>query len=304
MLPRPFVLLKHTGLFLCKNAQAQSRTGRNGSKRMNRSGGSEGVLWNRLVRSKTAQPQFTIAPMKGAGTVTLESPDPVDDADTVADVRMRLSKAFDIAEEAWTFSGKPFTFVRPRDPEAILDDTVLSQAYDEMEWTPYWAQAWEASIGLCDFLAGQKLDGKRTMDLGCGLGMTSAVLLEAGATVVAGDNAPPALDFARLNTWPWRERCDVRAIDWRSSSIRPRFDLIVGSDILYDRADIEVLSRFFFDHLVTGGEVLLADPGRLMTGPLLAMLSDLGWSQSTRFWESKLTRYPTRLVTCRPRESD
>ena len=41
-----------------------------------------------------------------------------------------------------------------------------------------------------------------------------------------------------------------------------RFDLIIGSDVLYDRGQPEVLSQFIDQHAQAGAEVLIVDPDR------------------------------------------
>jgi predicted nicotinamide N-methyase len=181
-----------------------------------------------------------------------------------------------------------------------MDDEMLEKTYAEMQWQPDWAQAWEASNGLCEFLAEKDLSGLRVLDLGCGLGITTALLLAAGANVISGDNAPPALEFTKLNTWRWRERCDIRTIDWNKSVIETPFDLIIGSDILYDRADIVPLDRFFRRHLTPGGYVILADPSRAMTREFLDKFAELGWKQTTTMIELKQTKFPSRIVEMRP----
>ena len=105
------------------------------------------------------------------------------------------------------------------------------------------------------------------------------------------DHAPPALEFARLNSWPWRDRTAVTWIDWRTSHLEQTFDLIVGADILYDRHDIPFLRRFWRQHLVDGGEVLLTEPARLMTLDLLPLVRSADWSiQQTAHLSPPLTK--------------
>ena len=59
-----------------------------------------------------------------------------------------------------------------------------------------------------------------------------------------------------------------------------KFDLIIGADILYDRADIPHLDRFWRRHLTRGGRVLLGDPGRSVTTEMLDELAVRGWRRS------------------------
>ena len=88
-------------------------------------------------------------------------------------------------------------------------------------------------------------------------------------------------------------------IDWNKSVIETPFDLIIGSDILYDRADIGRLDRFFRCHLNNDGCVILADPSRAMTRDFLDHFAEMGWKQTTTMIEIQQTRFPSRIVEMR-----
>lgn len=208
----------------------------------------------------------------------------------------KIRENLEIVEESICFGQYRLTYYRPADPEAVLDDETLMSAHDQLDWQPYWAQAWDAGLGMCQYLSTQMLAGKTVLDLGCGVGLTSALLAASGANVVCGDNAPPSLLFAEANTWPWRQRVTVQLIDWHKTRVDCQFDLIVGSDIVYDRAEVTPLNRFFRAHLGAGGEVLLSDPSRPMTREYLAAFQELGWQLVERTIRVADVKQPIRLV--------
>jgi len=188
-----------------------------------------------------------------------------------------LREEFEIKSQKVSIGADEFEFWSLRDPEAMLDAATLEASHEELPWQPYWAQLWDASIGLCHELSDRDLNGCRILDLGCGLGATGAVAASRGARVVAADNAPPALKFVQLNCWPWRERVSIQLLDWNCDQLAQRFDIILGADIIYDRTDIESLNRFWRNHLQADGIVLLSEPTRAMTGNLMKAVADCGW---------------------------
>jgi predicted nicotinamide N-methyase len=143
---------------------------------------------------------------------------------------------------------------------------------------PYWPVAWAAGMGLARHLAGLGLAGQRVLELGCGVGISGLGAAVAGADVVVTDNQPPALRLARMNA----RRNDVplraAAADWRAWPFRERFNLVVGSDVTYEPAAFDALLGVLDLALAPGGEVLLSDPGRLMTATFQQKAIARGWS--------------------------
>jgi len=195
-----------------------------------------------------------------------------------------IQRDYEVVSETVCFGDLRFEIWRVADPDSLLDDQALIESHDELEWHPYWAQAWDAAHGIAWELAERELKGKLVLDLGCGLGITGTVAAARGAVVVMADHAPPALLFAEVNSWPWRERVSILRLDWRMDSFDRRFDLIVGADILYDRKDLPHLDAFWRRHLKHDGTLLLGDPSRAMTREFLDWLAGRGWnmSESTR----------------------
>ncbi len=190
-------------------------------------------------------------------------------------------------------------FYRVAEPESLLSEEVLLASHEQLPWQPYWAESWDTALGVAAELASRNLQGSRVLDLGCGLGLTGTVAAARGAEVVMADYAPPALQFARLNSWPFRQRAEVVRLDWRQDRLPRRFDLIVGSDILYDRNDRPHLDAFWRAHLNPHGCVLLGDPTRALTDELLDWFIDRGWEATQTRRHTSVSQRVIRLVELR-----
>lgn len=107
-----------------------------------------------------------------------------------------------------------------------------------------------------------ELEGKRILELGCGLALASLVIHRRGGDITASDCHPLAAAFLlenlKLNDLPAMK---YQAGNWsRLNPLLTRFDLIIGSDVLYDREQPQVLSQFIELHANPDVEVLIIDP--------------------------------------------
>ncbi len=142
--------------------------------------------------------------------------------------------------------------LRPRDPEALLDE----QAFGEDEFMPYWAELWPAGLALARALP-ERLDGLRVVDLGAGLGVPALAAAARGAEVTAVDWAEEAVSLLRRNAI--RNGVELNAVhaDWRE--LPGSFDLVLAADLLYERRNVEALLQVLPG---LAPVVLLAEPGR------------------------------------------
>jgi predicted nicotinamide N-methyase len=210
-----------------------------------------------------------------------------------------IRRDYEVVIEHLKFGDLAIDFCRVAEPDTMVDDDVLSASHEDLAWQPYWAQAWETAYAIAEELADRELTGCRVLDLGCGLGLTGAVAAAHGAQVVMGDFAPPALRFAEGNSWPWRERVQVLRLDWRKDRLPDAFDLIVGSDILYDRDDLPYLDAFWRAHLKPQGSILLGEPTRSLTREFLAWIRDRRWQMSETTRRISQSDRPIRLIELR-----
>jgi 2-polyprenyl-3-methyl-5-hydroxy-6-metoxy-1,4-benzoquinol methylase len=143
---------------------------------------------------------------------------------------------------------------------------------------PYWCVAWPAGLGLARCLARQDLSGRTVLEVGCGVGISGLGAALAGAAVLVTDNEPASLRLAMMNAR--RNQVPLRAsgADWRAWPVSGRFDRVIGSDVTYEVAAFDALLDVLARTLSPGGEVLLSDPGRLMTGAFLQRAAAAGWA--------------------------
>ena len=126
---------------------------------------------------------------------------------------------------------------------------------------PVWVLTWPGSFALAEYLLNNYcMEGKRVLELGCGSAATGIALERAGATVVCTDHDPLALEMgeynARLNGCRAINMC---LLDWYSPDIKGRFDLIVGSEIVYFEKSFDPLISVLKKHTKPEGMIFLSD---------------------------------------------
>ncbi len=142
---------------------------------------------------------------------------------------------------------------------------------------PLFGVVWPAGIRLAELIATEDLTGKRVLELGCGIGLPSIIASARGANVVASDLHPLAGEFlARNLAVNHLPPVEFIMLDWRE--VYPdlgTFDLVLGSDLLYEPDQPELLSNFVGHHC--SGEMILTDPGRKQVGSYNRMLEKQGF---------------------------
>jgi len=145
------------------------------------------------------------------------------------------------------------------DPNGAAEALGISSA----AW-PIFGVVWESGSVLAEHMASFEVAGKRILEVGCGIALASLVLNQRLADITASDRHPEAGAFlaenVRLNQG--RPIPFVR-VSWTDPpSDLGRFDLIIGSDLLYERAHVLALSDFIEQHAAPTCEVVIVDPGR------------------------------------------
>lgn len=129
---------------------------------------------------------------------------------------------------------------------------------------PLFGQIWPSAQKLADLMQVWELGSRRVLEIGCGLGLASIVIHRRRGDVTASDCHPLAEAFLQAN-FRLNQLSDLKYStgNWeRANPALGEFDLIIGSDVLYERGHPEQLSAFLHLHATPRAEVLIVDPNR------------------------------------------
>lgn len=163
-----------------------------------------------------------------------------------------VTSSVDIAEHT-------FSLVHPRSADDLLDE-----ADDNDDRLPYWAEIWPSARMLSQRILREDGRGRSLLELGCGVGLVALAAARAGFSVVATDYYHEALEFARLNAdRNGFAQIATRFIDWRElPDDLGVFDVVTGSDVLYERPNAALVAGALAATLAPGGLGLVTDPSR------------------------------------------
>lgn len=143
---------------------------------------------------------------------------------------------------------------------------------------------WDSSRVLATEMASFSIAGKRILEVGCGIGLSSVLLNKRHADITATDYHPEAGAFLAENTrLNGGAKIPFLRTAWTDMSDGlGRFDLIIGSDLLYEKEHAELLSAFLARHANTNCEIIVVDPGRGKHASFSKHMVAHGFSHSQR----------------------
>ncbi len=169
---------------------------------------------------------------------------------------------------------------------------------------PLFGLVWPSALVLAAHMEHVVFGQRQVLEVGCGLALVSMAVQRRHGQITASDCHPLAESFLlenlRLN--------DLAPLtysrgDWTTANpALGRFDLIVGSDVLYDRGQPEQLSAFIELHAEAAVEVIIADPDRGNRSAFNRRMDGLGYERSelkVRMLPGGVIPYKGRLLSYR-----
>lgn len=150
---------------------------------------------------------------------------------------------------------------------------------------PLFGQVWPSSYVLATAMQTIDLKGKRILELGAGLALASLVVHSRGGNMTVSDYHPLIPTFLnenlRLNNLG---PIKYQAADWgRTDLDLGQFDLIIGSDLIYERDQPAILADFIDRHSADEVDIIIVDPDRRQRSSFCREMEELEYSyQSTR----------------------
>ncbi len=165
------------------------------------------------------------------------------------------------------------------------------------DW-PLFGMLWPSGAELAAQLALRPVQsGERILEIGCGLALASLVAHRRGADITASDCHPLASAFLTENLalnglpplkyrhgqWgaapgPWTPRGSANAAP--TTALAGEYDLIIGSDLLYEPDARATLAAFIEHHAAPEAEIWVLDPQRGNRPAFRRQMAALGFAMT------------------------
>lgn len=171
-----------------------------------------------------------------------------------------LRDKYHLIDDPVTIGPYRWELLRPRS----ADELISEEDFARDERLPYWCEVWPSSVVLARHLESTAAEGRRLLELGCGIAVSSLVAATGGYQVLASDYYEETGTFIRINqlrnSLP---TIDFRMIDWRDwPADLGTFDVVIAADVLYEKAYPQLVAESIARALAPGGVAWVTDPQR------------------------------------------
>jgi len=165
------------------------------------------------------------------------------------------------------------------DPDGLAAAAGISPA----SW-PLFGQLWPSARVLANTMQTWQLGASRILEIGCGLAVASLVVHRRLGDITASDRHPLVARFIadnlRRNHLP-----PMKYANGNWTGCNPglgEFDLIIGSDVLYERDHPALVASFVRRHAAPHAEMVLVDPERGNRASFTRLLGQVGFELAER----------------------
>lgn len=145
-----------------------------------------------------------------------------------------------------------------------IDNKALDFGINDTVW-PIFGVLWPSGYVMATIMEQYEIKDKKILEVGCGLGLSSLILKLRNADITATDYNPAVETFLK-------ENARINKIDsipffranWTDDHIdtKDRYDLIIGSDILYESGHAKDLAHFINKSAKKKCVVIIIDANR------------------------------------------
>lgn len=163
--------------------------------------------------------------------------------------------------------------------EAMTPDEQLDPFAEDL--CPYFGVLWPAAEGLAQYIGARPelVKNKTVLELGCGLGFPALVATHVGGKVLATDFHPDVEEYFQRNCRHSTIHCEYQRLNWREESSVGQFDVVMGSDVLYESKHPKEVARGLVRYAKPGGKIILSDPGRSYLQQFMNAMNDEGYRE-------------------------
>ncbi len=178
-----------------------------------------------------------------------------------------------------TMATDTFDLIALKDAAALLDDAEVMRECEKTDRLPYGFELWPASLMLAEYLyRGEPGQGRRAIELGCGVGLVSIAAARKGWRIVATDCDPVPLQFAEFNAATNVAEVEAfQMLDWHDPPSGGRFAGVFAADVLYQRCDHAPILKCVDQLLEADGLAVIADPNRSVADEFASLAEASGF---------------------------
>ncbi len=164
-----------------------------------------------------------------------------------------------------------------------IDDVAKKLGVSSAAW-PIFGVIWPSSKVLAHTMLDYNIEGKRILEVGCGIGLASLILNHRLADITATDYHPEVKSFLDINVALNNgDKIPFVRTGWGDNANElGSYDLIIGSDLLYESNHAQLLSKFIDLHARKRCDVVIVDPGRGHHAKFSKKMVLLGYSHSQK----------------------